>query len=385
MSIKKAESRDELIKKLRDRNLTFEDNQLKEALIKYNYFHLFNGFETLLLPNPNSQPKLYKTETLDDFLALYKFDEEITSLLRNHLGHVEAKLKSSIAHHFTQQYCSTIPNTMEYTNKENYQNPSDNDPDSPTYCPYSEIYPFVGDDNNRYQYYKIYHNFDKFELFKPYYLTNLVNMNDSIKLSFYQDSSYKANESKNFAKIAKYAKYKDKNYIINNNVAVPFWVAIEKMTFGELRILLHYLKDDVLINVMKDFELPLSKRNQFLNLVDFLMCLRNSCSHGALTNRFRTPNNYQINSQLVDVFDLKPRNTLDNNCSVLQLFDVLKILSFFEDIKPVKKTVQKIISRNHKKIKNKRSYSLNKRLLSRMGNPEYSKWKNDLTNKEYSL
>ena len=49
MSIKIYQSNDEIIKKLQDRGLQFDENNLSEALKKYNYFNLINGIENIIL------------------------------------------------------------------------------------------------------------------------------------------------------------------------------------------------------------------------------------------------------------------------------------------------------------------------------------------------
>lgn len=323
MSIKKFETRSSLKRKLRERNLIFEDSELDEILITHNYFNLFNGLETIYLETVN--PKMYDKVKLKDFIILYQFDKEIRSMLSICIDRVEEKLKSSIAYHFCKRHCTTISNTMQYTNKEHFMNPMNNNVGDPTYCRYSSTYPF-----KRFQNYKIYRDFDQFTLFKPYFLTNLIDRNDHIKLSFYQDEMYIAPEG--------VAVYRNTRREENVHVAVPFWVAIETLTFGEILRLLHYLQDDVMEDVLRDFKLPLSKRSQFLNMIDFLLCLRNSCAHTTLINRFRTEEKYCINSSLISTFKLKPKNAN----SVLKLFDVIKILSFFTDVSSIKKPLRNL-------------------------------------------
>lgn len=66
-------------------------------------------------------------------------------------------------------------------------NPANKESGTPTYCHYSEAYPFVN-----YQNQKIYQDFDKFCLFKPFFLSNLVDRNDHIDISFYLDNDYVA-------------------------------------------------------------------------------------------------------------------------------------------------------------------------------------------------
>lgn len=109
-------------------------------------------------------------------------------------------------------------------------------------------------------------------------------------------------------------------------VAVPLWVAIETLTFGEVHRLVHYLQDDVLIKVMADFSLDVSKRNQFLTMLDILLALRNSCAHVSLVNRFRTQGYLKLNSDVVNSFELTPKET--NPYAIIRLYDVLKILRF---------------------------------------------------------
>ena len=113
-------------------------------------------------------------------------------------------------------------------------NPANKESGTPTYCHYSEAYPFVN-----YQNQKIYQDFDKFCLFKPFFLSNLVDRNDHIDISFYLDNDYVAPSG--------VAVYRNSDGTYNRNIAVPFWVAIETLTFGEILRLLHYLQEDVLV------------------------------------------------------------------------------------------------------------------------------------------
>ena len=77
---------------------------------------------------------------------------------------VEEKLKASIAYNFCKHHCVSLTDTMQYTNKSNFMNPANKESGTPTYCHYSEAYPFVN-----YQNQKIYQDFDKFCLFKPFF------------------------------------------------------------------------------------------------------------------------------------------------------------------------------------------------------------------------
>ena len=366
MGIKIFESRDSLKNKLRNRNLKFDDKELGDILTTYNYFNLFNGLETIFLES--SSPKMYDKVKVKDFVNLYTFDKELRSILSNCLDSVEEKLKASIAHHFCKLYCTSMNDTMQYTNKDNYMDPSNDVLGTPTYCPYSKIYPFVNFQNA-----KIYNEFDKFILFKPYFLSNLVDNNDHIEVSFYQDACYTPPQN--------VAVYRDKSGGFNRNVAVPFWVAIETLTFGEVVRLLHYLKDAVLQDVMNDFDLPLSKRAQFLNMIDFLLCLRNKCAHTTLLNRFRTDKRYHINASLMKSFSLMPKNA----DSVIKLFDTIKILSYFTDVSIIMKPLRSLRLKMLMSMGIKKGSITYNKVIARMGCDNYASWKNALCKTVYKL
>lgn len=360
MAIKIFVSRDDLVNKLKSRGLLFDENELRCSLTKHNYYSLFNGFENLLLNKLN--PKEYKFTTLADFEALYYFDKAFSRAIFSYLNSVEAALKTSISYHFTKTYCNTIVNTMQYTNKLNYMDPQDCNNLSDTYCRYSNNYPFINDQNKN-----IYFSFNDFLFFKPYYLSNLINKNDHIDHTFYQSPYYTAPMG--------VAVYRDNKKQIYQNVAVPLWVAIETLSFGEVLYLLHYLKDDIMEVVLKDFDLGKSKRSEFLNMIDFLLCLRNCCAHSFLMNRFTTPVRYKVNSNIVNSFGLKPQKHLAYKYSKLSLFDVLKILSYFTSLKELKKLLKRFLYSNNKRMGYKRGNQLNKKILTQMGCSDYSKWK----------
>ena len=364
MGIKTSKSRNDIESILRKRGLKFTKHDLDKALLNNNYFNLFNGLESLLLPDKNI--KLYNGESIEDFLDLYKFDKNLSSQIFNLVISLEDKLKNSIAYYFSQKHCRTTDTTMEYLNPQKYTNPTTR-----------PNYPF-----QNYQNESIYKNFSYFNLFKQGFLTKLVKFNDHIDANFYRDSSYGLTYSARNT-YPYYRSYNSQNNSYSNpdyNVAVPFWVSIETLDFGTILRLLHYLEDDVLDSVMKDFGIGIRHRAEFLNMLDFIKELRNHCAHGSLISRFRTPKNMKINGNLIHVFNLTTvyHNTSNSStpASVIKLFDVLKILSFFVDTKPIYKQLQKIIYRNNKRFKG--NYDLNERLLERMGETQLSVWKNYL-------
>lgn len=371
MAIKIFLSRENLKNRLKSRGLKFDNDELNKVLIKQNYYSLFNGFENLLLDT--LKPKRYKNVTLEDFKALCSFDKKFSNIIFSKLSKVEEALKTSIAYHFTKRHCTTLNNTMQYTNKSNFMDPSDSIVSSDTYCPYSQNYPFVNEQNK-----KIYNNFTDFILFKPYYLTNLIDRNDHIEMKFYQSKSYVAPTN--------VAVYRDCHKNVYKDIAVPFWVSIETITFGELVRLVHYLQDDVLGDVLSDFNLKKSKRSEFLNMLDFLLCLRNSCAHTSLINRFTTPTCYKVNTNIVKSFSLNPQKHYGYQYSKLSLFDVLKILGYFESLTELKQLLKKFFYSNNRRMGYSAGNILNQKLLKRMGSSDYGQWKKVLTGKmQYTL
>lgn len=371
MAIKTFLSRESLKNRLKSRGLTFKDDELNKVLVEQNYYSLFNGFENLFLDTLH--PKTYKNITLDDFKAVHSFDKRFSNAIFSKLNKVEEKLKTSIAYHFTKRHCTILSDTMQYTNKSNFMDPSDTNTSNVTYCPYSLNYPFVKEQNK-----KIYSKFTEFSLFKPYYLTNLIDRNDHIDMKFYQ--------SKNYIAPANVAVYRDIHKIDHKDVAVPFWVAIETLTFGETIRLVHYLQDDVLEDVLSDFKLKKGKRSEFLNMMDFLLCLRNNCAHASVINRFTTPTYYKVNANIVRTFLLNPQKHYGYQDSKLSLFDVLKILGYFESLVELKQLMKKFFYSNRRRMGYLEGNKLNQKMLKQMGCPNYGQWKKILSGKiQYTL
>lgn len=364
MAIKSFESRNGLVNKLRSRGLIFDEQELRNTLKKFNYYSLFNGFENLLLCELH--PKKYDAVTLKDFEALYEFDKKLSRIIFSYLNKLESALKTSIAYHFAKCYCNTLANTMQYTNKLNYMDPQDDNILSDTYCPYSNNYPFFNDQNKR-----IYFSFNDFLFFKPFYLSNLINYNDHIDKTFYRSPTYSASRG--------VAVYRDDDNNYYSDVAVPIWVAIETLSFGEVLRLLHYLKVDVIEGVLDDFNLRISKRFEFLNMLDFLLYLRNCCAHGSLINRFNTPIRYIVNSNIVRSFGLHPQKYLNYKHSKLSLFDVLKILSYFYSLNDIRKLLKHFFYSNNQRMGVRRGNELKEKILNQMGCPRYIEWKSLLS------
>ncbi|MFS0991625.1 Abi family protein [Enterococcus casseliflavus] len=332
----------------KDRNLKVKNSSyLINQLKKINYFQLINGHETMLLPDSSRRPKYFETETFDDFEALYWFNKKLSETILSIIANFEIRLKTSVAYHFSKNHCSTINDTMQYTNKANYFNIGTD-----------TSYPF-----STYQYKKIHSDFHNFILFKPRFLDNLIFNNDFIDSSFYKSLNYSTPPGCCL-------------FSTDSSVAVPLWVAIQTLDFGALKRMCHYLQPTDIYDILNDFGLPRGKKFFFLNMLDIIHELRNKCAHFSLMHRFETPSGLQINNDVVNELSLNPRDVNPN--FRISLFDALKVLSYFEDTRPILKVLKSIIYRNNKLFKRK-SYDLNKRILSRMGEPNYKEWKNSLT------
>lgn len=345
MGVKPWRTREQLINTLiQQRHLKCDSKcDLDTILKENNYFQLINGLENFLLPDIDTRPKTFSTENVNDFLRLYQFDEELKRTVQLLTEKFEDKLKTSIAHNFSKNHCMNLNDTMQYTNKSNFVNIGGDDQ-----------YPF-----KLYQYKKIYNNFDSFLLFKSNFVNNLVNHHDFIDRSFYRSNSYTAPSGVT-------------TFSDDPKVAVPFWVTIQTLDFGNLVWLLHYSQNSDMRDVLDDFDLPLRKKFFFLNALDIIKELRNNCAHGSLLLRFRTPEYIKLNRNLVSYFNLSPYHNGGNTTypSNISLFDSLKILCLFVDMSPLKKVFKKIIYQNNRYF-HKKSYDLNQRILLSIGADSY--------------
>ncbi|CAH1856568.1 Abi family protein [Convivina intestini] len=362
MTIKLSKTRQELINTLKNRGLIVPDNNVAlNIFTRLNYFQVINGLENILLDNSN--PKRFTHTSINDFVSLYESNQKLSKVILSKLDSFEESLRSSIAYHFTRHNCYDINDTMQYTNVNKYRNISleHNYPlMDEQYKQYINTFQAKLDPNNNrvWQY---------FILFQPGFLTKLINNNDYINLSFYQDNTYNAPNG--------VAVYRDSSHQNHQDVAVPFWVAIETLTFGQLLYLCHYLKNPEMKGVLNDFGFTFEERTLFLNSLDVLKELRNHLAHGNLVFRFSTPKHIKFNNVFVNYFELSPsssgssrNNTRRNYASVIYLYDTLKVLSRFENIKDVVKQIKKIFYINQKNIHNP---AVNSKILQLMGAPSY--------------
>ncbi len=91
------------IQKLKDKNLTItDDHAAAEILHHYGYFALISGYKDLF-KNPTTKDYRDGT-TLDDIVALYRFDEQLRELTLRYLLQVERHIRSAYSYAFCNQY-----------------------------------------------------------------------------------------------------------------------------------------------------------------------------------------------------------------------------------------------------------------------------------------
>lgn len=91
------------IQKLKDKNLTItDDHAAAEVLHHYGYFALISGYKDLF-KNPTTKDYRDGT-TLDDVVALYRFDEQLRELTLRYLLQVERHIRSAYSYAFCNQY-----------------------------------------------------------------------------------------------------------------------------------------------------------------------------------------------------------------------------------------------------------------------------------------
>ncbi|SYW14879.1 Abi family protein [Oenococcus oeni] len=350
MAIKLSKEIPKLIDTLKERQLLITDDKLaSDCLKKTNYFQMINGFENILLPTALHPKQFNGKEAFEDFEYLYQFDRDLSSTISGCIYNVEESLKTSVAYHFANFYCSGLNDTMQYTNKNNYRNPR-----------WIPDYPFACD-NYRF----VISDFDEFIFFKQNYLKKLISQNDFIQPEFYKDDNYEP--PVNVC-----------TYRYDSHVAVPLWVAIQTVDFGTLIRMCHYLDTELINSVLADFGFSPSNKFEFLNSLDLMRDLRNKCAHSSLITRYKTPKKLKINNKIITTFDLRPRITTPDNHrlkSVISLFDSLKVLSYFTNLSSIYKL---LIKQRYTFVCRSASIEIDadKRILHRMGNDQFNKWIN---------
>lgn len=112
---KKFLTYDEMIEKLKDKNLKIEDeDKAMELLEKYSYFDFISGYKQLF----KDKEKNYKYHaSIIDIYNLYIFDEDLRALFFKYILKVEKNIKSLLSYSFCEKFGN---NQSQYLSYENY-------------------------------------------------------------------------------------------------------------------------------------------------------------------------------------------------------------------------------------------------------------------------
>ncbi len=357
------------IRLLKSRGLQINNlDSAKNHLLNTNYFNLINGFETLLLDNPKNPPKSYTKKSFDNFLRLYEFDRQFSSLIFQKVSEFEIKLKTSIAYHFCKNHCSSLKENNNYIDINSYTIPSWTDGPK-KYVDY--FYNASNPKKTHKLFKKTYHytgklrgTFDGIVIYKPNQTIlkgDFIGRFGSTSIREVKDgtcSFYNSNQPALLASLHSITRTSESpvslsinlfreetiqglNYIddckikfsyINEYNNPPFWVVIKSLMLNDLIILMYGLKPRTINAVLRDFNLKPYEKDKFLNSLEIIKELRNSCAHFELVNHFRTSQKLKINGFLISQLHLTPMRSQ----YIIKLYDVLKVLKMYVDLIDIK-------------------------------------------------
>ncbi|GEK33099.1 Abi family protein [Kurthia sibirica] len=382
---------------LKARGLQFSSyKESKQQLLSKGYFDLINGFETLLLDKPKNPPKTYTDQHFNDFVELYEFDSQLSTMIFSKISEFETKLKTAIAYYFTKSHCATLKDNNNYIDIENYRIP--NETDGPAeYVSYFKKHKLFRKDN--YFDGKFRGTFDGIVIFNTsknktilkgrftgrfgstsirevkdgtltffnnrqarllsniHASTTVSNTTISIKLDISKERIY----GLNFIDDCKIRF----NYVNEYNNP-PFWVTIKTLMLNDILVLMYGLDKRIFNEILKSFDMKPNDKEKFLNSIAILKELRNTCAHFELVNRFRTSSKTAINARLTAELNLKPMRSQYE----IRLFDTLKLLKQFVDMDDI----QKYVSDYYDFLSKSDRLPLATKLFNRMGNPNIYEW-----------
>lgn len=383
------------IRLLRSRGLQINNLQsAKNHLSEKNYFDLINGLESLLLDNPSSAVKTYTKKSFDNFLKLYDFDKQLSSIILKKISEFEIKLKTSIAYNFCKNHCSILTENNNYIDINSYSIPKTTEAPN-EYIFYFKNHKLFKKDysyNGRFRGIfngKVFYNGDKTELKGTFSgrfgSTSIREVNGTcifqnrrqptLLSSLKTVATASGDEISVSIEINKNENIKGLNYIDDCKIKFPyidkynnppFWVVIKTLMFTDIIVLMYGLKKRTFDDVLRDFKLKSNDKEKFINSLTIIRELRNSCAHFELISLFNTPQNLKINNRLISELSLKTRRSQ----YVIKLFDVLKVLKCFIDISEVYSFIR------HYYISEMRfgNDEIMIALLERMGNPNIDDW-----------
>jgi abortive infection bacteriophage resistance protein len=391
------------IRLLKSRNLHINDfHSAKNYLLDRNYFNLINGFETLLLDDPKNPPKKYSKKSFNDFVRLYDFDLQLSSLIFQRISEFETKLKSSIAYHFCKNHCSTLQDNNNYIDINCYNIPKNTEgPKQYVNFFYNINKPKQSHKLFRKNYYfegNFRGTFDGNVTYLPGGKTNLTGVfkgrfgTVSIRevngsCTFFNSKQrtllalltsiaptsgpivstrININNDERIYGLTYIDECKIKFPYINEYNNPPFWAIIKTLMLNDIIVLMYGLKKRTLDAVLKDFHVEPHEKEMFLNSLEIIRELRNTCAHFELVNRFRTPQKLKINARLISQLGLTPIRSQ----YIIKLYDVLKVLGLYVDLFEIRAFLH-----NYWYFEKKSNNThISRALLERMGNPNINDW-----------
>ncbi|GIP51033.1 Abi family protein [Paenibacillus vini] len=391
------------IRLLKNRGLQINNfSSAKEHLQDKNYFDLINGHETLLLDDSKRLPKKYTKKSFDNFLRLHDFDKQFSSLILKKISDFETKLKTTISYHFCKNHCSTLAENNNYIDISYYNKPG------PTDGPKQYVNYFYNSSEQE-KTHKLFRSNYKYRgkfrgifngvvTYQPsktilrgiftgrfgsssikevkagnciFYNSNQRTLLAALHtVSTTSGSTVSLNINIQREEIIQGLNYIDdcklKFSYINEYNNPPFWVVIKTLMLNDLIVLMYGLKKRTLDAVLRDFNLKPYEKEKFLNSLEIIKELRNSCAHFELVNRFRTSPNLKVNSHLISDLHLSPMRSQ----YVIRLFDVLKILRVYIDLSEIKLFLHNFWT-NETKYGNG---EITVALFERMGNSNINEW-----------
>lgn len=160
------------------------------------------------------------------------------------------------------------------------------------------------------------------------------------------------------------------SYLQTYNIP-PFWVIIKTFELGSILKLVFGLKDNILNKVLDDMGFSTTERHIFINSIKIITDLRNHCAHFGLINRYRSKDDIRINNDLTSKLNLVTKSN-GNIHYQIRLYDTLKVLAQFNDLKEVNSLFEEFFNPEECIIKEE----LLVKFLDRMGNDDFAKWCN---------
>lgn len=233
----------DLVGDLKNKNLLFKNESVAAALLdQISYYHFKIYLHPLIDPSSPNKKYYINNSFFEDGVEIYRFDEELRSLLFKVIARIEVKLRSRLDH------------TMSKVNND----------------------PFWYLDNNYF-----------------YSPKDIDQVRDRISLDFNRENELYA---KNFRE-----KYYNDSHSKYKNLP-PFWIASELISLGQIYRIYNAINlsaSPTLNNLASEFGAP-----NYKTLVNWIQCIRNirnRCAHHSRLWNAKLAAPSKINSKIVHV------------------------------------------------------------------------------------